>query len=150
MAGHHQEGSLNDSTRSRFRVGRAAVSFAAALCSAVIHLASPPAAWADLYALGDQHATPYAVIQYGPDGRFLRGNPGVAETTDALTSTGDGWVYVAGNGLGNGALARSRVEGPLAWKEATPFIFGGEYTLPGPLAAGPDNSIYAISEHFFA
>ena len=102
----------------------------------------------DVYALANSASGPFGVVHYDNNGRFVRFMPGVIESTDGLTSTPDGWLYVAGNILGGGYLARSRADGPIAWQAVTPVMAGTPYTGPGGLTTGPDGSIYATSNSF--
>lgn len=101
---------------------------------------------ADLYALtGDFHRR--GMAHYDAAGRLVQTVPAGIESADGLTISSDGWVYVAGNGIGQGFLTRARVGGPYDWQNTQPSP-SPLYNVPMGLAAGPDGSVYATSTRF--
>src|SRR4051812_16358831 len=102
---------------------------------------------ADLYALTNAASGPFRVAHWDGNGRFVRNIPGVVESTDGLTVTPDGWLYVAGNTLGSGTLYRQRAATLNGWQAVTPFT-PGPYSGPSGLTTGPDGSVYGSSNAF--
>ena len=124
----------------RYRI--AALGFPAALL-----VAASGTARADLYAVTFGDTGP-GLVQYNAAGQLVRRAFAGMETADGLAVTPDGWVYVAGNGVGFGTLDRARVGGPFNWQPVVSFRHDALYTIPGGLAAGPDGSVYATSTAF--
>lgn len=113
------------------------------LVGIAVLLAAGPAR-ADVYLI--KRAGP-AIVHYDGTGRFAGESPGLIESTDGLAVSPDGWLYAAGNILGGGNLARTRVGEPVNWQALRPASPIG-YAIPTDLAAGPDGSIYSTSNAF--
>ena len=121
--------------------------FRLAAAASVIVALGGSAARADVYGLtAGLHRR--GMAHFDSAGRFVQMVPAGIESTEGITVTPDGWVYVNGNGLGMGQLARARVGGPFTWQTVTPL--GGPYQVPMGLAADPAGRIYATSNALFS
>jgi streptogramin lyase len=119
----------------------AAAAFAA-LCFACVESAR-----ADVFALDTVGGPGPGIVRFDSAGRFAQRIPVGGESADGLAVTPDGYVYVAGNVLGQGTFDRARVPGPIHFQhvDSPP-----SYNIPIGLEAGPDGSVYATSTRFRA
>ena len=114
----------------------------------VLGTVSAAPARADIFALDGTVSFGPGIFRFDRAGRFAQRIPAGIESADGIAVTPDGFVYVAGNGLGMGSLDRARVGGPYLFQNVSGPLFGTQYNIPLGLEAGPDGSVYATSTRF--